>query len=305
MKTINTRIPTIANPNDRDNFNRYMLEISKNKPFSKDKEVELFKELELTGDQKIVDKLCLHNLLFVVSVAKQYASVVHYTSLTLEDLINEGNIGLYLAIKKYDYKIGNKFISFAVWNIKAKIIASINNNLKSIRIPTSALDVLNKSNKLVSKMEQDLERTPTSNEVFDVMIENGDISNRNNVENYESLIAVNLFEERLNAPINDDTDEFIDVIKSEEPEPEDELLHKERKEILAKMLENLSPHIMSYFNDFYGLDGQKTLNLVEMGEKYGMSSATIKQRMDKNLRRIRMKNRRNRSVFFCDTKDIY
>ena len=306
MIKINTNEKEISNPNNKETFNKYLTEITKYTPFSREEEVALFKRIEANGDEQAIDMICKHNLRFVISVAKKYAKLFPQSVLTLEDLVNEGNIGLWLSIKKFDYKTGNKFISYAVWLIRSKMLTYIQHNLKSIAIPINAVTLLSKSRIVESKLEQILERNPTTDEVLDIMIENGDTRKNNTVKNLEELMSVNKFEDRLNRFIGeDDSMELGDLIKSEELEPQECLLSKERKELMVKMFESVPQHIMSYISDFYGLDGNDPLNLKEIGEKHGVSSNTIKLRIDKTLRRIRYKNRKNREIFFCDNKDIY
>ena len=152
-----------TNPNNREIFDKYLKEIKIYKPLSKLEEFELFKRLEINCDDvEARDKLCKHNLLFVLSVANAFQSRIAtgQNSLTLEDLVNEGNIGLLIAISKFDYTRGNKFISYAVWHIRATIQQSLYNNIKSIRIPTNAIDILTAYNKINIKLEQTLENTP-------------------------------------------------------------------------------------------------------------------------------------------------
>lgn len=116
----------IAYPNSKMLYDRYIVDISKYKPLTREKELELFKRLEKNkNDVEAYNKLYQHNLLFVVSVAKRYSSSVSKSSLTLEDLISEGNLGLSVAINHFDYKTGNKLISYAVWHVRQHIIRLI------------------------------------------------------------------------------------------------------------------------------------------------------------------------------------
>jgi len=154
----------------------HLNEIAKFRPLSREEEAETFKLIKL-GDQRAIDKICKHNLLFVVSVAKRYSVMLGASStLTLEDLISEGNIGLFIAINKFNPEEGNKFISYAVWWIKQCILASIQNNIKNIRIPSSVRSELNKINRKEQQLTQLFERSPSSIEIFEAMVDDGEMT---------------------------------------------------------------------------------------------------------------------------------
>jgi RNA polymerase primary sigma factor len=151
---------------DRDSvaLTKYLNDISKYQPVSAEKEAELAKKIK-NGDEKALTELVCANLRFVVSVAKQYQN----RGVALIDLINQGNMGLMKAAKRFDETRGFKFISFAVWWVRQSIIELINENGKIVRIPVNKTNLANKYVKTFADLEQKLERTPTDEEVLDAM----------------------------------------------------------------------------------------------------------------------------------------
>ena len=281
----------IGNPNDRDTYNRYLREISKYSPLSREEEAETFKKYKETGDARLKDKLCKHNLLFVVSVAKRYSALIPYSTLTLEDLINEGNLGLCLAVDRFDIETGNKFISYAVWWIRQKIVASIQDNFKTIRLPLSVKNTIRKIEREEAKLVQLLGRDVTSQELFYALEGKEDIPLMSS-NSIDELFKMNSYEISLNKNTNsDDPIEIIELLKADDNSPHQELEIKERSKILDKMMENLPQYVKDYFTDYYGLGGAPQLTLDQMAEKYERSSTGINESMKKYMRRMKANNR--------------
>lgn len=302
------KVANIVNANNQEIFSKYLSEISKFKPLSREEELELFKKLEITNDQAIIEKLCKHNLLFVVSVAKPYAKFLVSSSLTLEDLVNEGNIGLYLSIKKFDYRTGNKFISYAVWLIRAYILLTIQTNVKSIRLPNNIRGVYTKFLKQESILEQKLGYNPTSIEVFEVMFEENQMTEKDSVDYLNEVIKMNQSEISLNIPAYDDgLDELSSTISSNEINVDEMLINKERKQLIIKLLDRTPENIKNYIYDYFGVLDNKPMKLKDIGNKYGVNSITVKQRITRHLRVIRNRNREKETFFFPsnDKKWIY
>ena len=141
-------------------FEKYLSEVSKTELINAEKEVELARLIK-KGNQNAINQLVNSNLRFVISVAKQYAG----RGMSVEDLVSEGNIGLIKAAQKWDETRGIKFISYAVWWIRQSILQSLSDNSRSIRLPLNQINTLNKINSTISKLEQDLQRIPTSSEL--------------------------------------------------------------------------------------------------------------------------------------------
>src|SRR3954468_24008203 len=145
-------------------LDKYLQEIGKVDLISAEVEVELAKRIR-EGDQVALEKLTKANLRFVVSVAKQYQN----NGLTLGDLINEGNVGLIKAAKRFDEKRGFKFISYAVWWIRQSIMQALAEQSRIVRLPLNRVGSLNKVNKTFSELEQKFQREPSPQELAEVL----------------------------------------------------------------------------------------------------------------------------------------
>src|SRR6478752_7107595 len=145
-------------------LDKYLLEIGKVELISAAEEVELTKRIR-AGDQQALEKLTKANLRFVVSVAKQF----HSNSLSLGDLINEGNVGLIKAAQRFDETRGFKFISYAVWWIRQSIMQAMAEQSRIVRLPLNRVGSLNKINKTFSDLEQKFQREPSADELAEVL----------------------------------------------------------------------------------------------------------------------------------------
>ncbi len=299
----------ISRPNDRDTYDRYIRDISKLKPLSREEETELFERIKVNGDRIAIEKICKHNLLFVVSVAKRYATLIGNSTLTLEDLISEGNLGLYMAIEKFDNSSGNKFISYAVWWIRHTILASIQHNIKSIRIPSNIRGTINKINRKEEYLEQQLGRVPSTLEIFESMLEDGDMfeidetTKRGEIHKRElkidELKKMSRFESSLNSKAGHDADniEIGDLVKCDDLTPDASMILKERKELTLEMLSKLTPRAQHFIRDYYGIDTEP-MTFKAIAEKHEVTAETVRQSIDKSLRRLRSGNREKASFFF-------
>ncbi|MGZ3902005.1 MAG: sigma-70 family RNA polymerase sigma factor, partial [Bacteroidia bacterium] len=142
----------------------YLQDIGRVELITADEEVVLAQKIK-QGDQRALDKLVKANLRFVVSVSKQYQN----QGMSLPDLINEGNLGLIKAAQRFDETRGFKFISYAVWWIRQSILQSLAEQSRIVRLPLNKIGAINKINKTLSKMEQDLEREPSYDEIGEVL----------------------------------------------------------------------------------------------------------------------------------------
>src|ERR1041385_4246369 len=143
-------------------LDKYLQEIGGEELFTAEEEVILAKKIK-DGDQRALEKLTRANLRFVVSVAKQYQN----QGLSLPDLINEGNLGLIKAAKRFDETRGFKFISYAVWWIRQSILQALAEQSRIVRLPLNRVGALNKIGKKFSQLEQEFEREPTASELAD------------------------------------------------------------------------------------------------------------------------------------------
>ena len=145
-------------------LDKYLADIAKESLLTTDEEVALAQRIK-AGDQAALDKLVRANLRFVVSVAKQYQN----QGLSLQDLIDEGNLGLVKAAQRFDETRGFKFISYAVWWIRQSILQAVAEQSRIIRLPMNQVGALAKVKKAISLLEQKLERRPTIKEIADAV----------------------------------------------------------------------------------------------------------------------------------------
>lgn len=284
--------------NNRKLFEKYMAEIVRFQPMSREEEVELFKKIEIDKDQLAINKIIKHNLLFATSIAKRYSNIVAGSTLTLEDLVNEANLGLCVAINRFDYKKGFKFISYAVWWIQSYINESIKKNLKNIRLPNNIVSSFEKMKAIENRLEQELNRTPTNNEIFERMALESEM-NFKTLLSFEHVINVSKYEKSIDQPITDDTtSELNQLLKSNDLSPDDLYIEKERQEIALKMLDILPNKIKDYFIDYFGLMDNPQLTIKEISIKYGVHISTVERSIKQNLRLLRIKNHNMKESLF-------
>ena len=283
----------IVSVNNRKHYDMYLNEISNFKPLSKDEEYELFRRLFEEEDESALDKIYKHNLLFVVSVARKYASITNSNIISLEDLINDGNIGLMMAARKFDYKSGFRFLSYAVWWIRQQILTSIQTNIKSIRVPITVRNEINSFKKIQTALEQELGRDISVVEIFDYMVEKGLVKESDSVGKIDELLKMEKFELSLNSIVGDeDGIELGEMIAGDSFGPDD-LMEQFDTEVKVKaFLSNVPKKYAELIIDFYGLFGNEKLNIQELAEKHKVSATNAKVNMNKYISWYGRKHRR-------------
>lgn len=256
---------------------KYLQEIAKIDLLTIDEEAELAKRIQI-GDQEALDALVKANLRFVVSVAKQYQN----QGLSLSDLINEGNVGLMKAAKRFDESKGFKFISYAVWWIRQAILQAIIEYSRMVRLPHNKTKEYLKIHAAYNQFVQKNEREPTYEEIAEIL--------GKDIETIQNLLGNTLKHVSVDAPISDDIDAIpiIDLMTDGNEESPDMGLMQEsfRMEILESM-EHLSPREMQVVSAFYGLDGDKPMSLEEISLKYNLSRERVRQVKERAIRRMR------------------
>jgi len=258
-------------------LSQYLNEIKDLEPLDPMREVELAQRAR-EGDEAAINELIVHNLRFVVAVAKKF----HHPGMPLEDLINEGNMGLMKAVLRFDETRGFRFISYAVWWISQSIRQSINKMGRTIRLPANITESMGQLFKKSLELEQVFEREPTSQEL-------AEISNTT-IHWIEDLIRVSGDTYSLDDPVSDSNSTMVDFISSDDDRPEKEIfifsLKKEIREILHLLPEKEERVLWLYF----GLGDETPKNLEQIGDEMGLSGERVRQIKEISLQRLRSKS---------------
>jgi RNA polymerase primary sigma factor len=259
-------------------LDKYLNDIGKIPMLVGDEEAELARKIK-EGDKEALDKMTRANLRFVVSVAKQYQN----QGLSLSDLINEGNVGLMKAAKRFDETKGFKFISYAVWWIRQSILQAIVENSRIVRMPLNKVGSYNKVNEAYLSFVQEFEREPSDEELAELL----DMSPKEVQTMMRSTVRHVSFDAPL-ANADEGAATMLDVFMSEGgDEPDLALMSESLKEEVAHGLSTLSPREMEVISSYYGLRGYKPLTLEEIGELYGLTRERVRQIKERAIRRLR------------------
>ena len=265
-------IPSITNRDDL-SLKLYFKDIYKYPILSLEEEQKLFKEAN-NGDNDALQKVIQSNLRFVITVAKQYQG----QGISLVDLINEGNIGLCIAAKKFDNTRGFKFISYAVWWIRQSILQAIYNTSRTIRYPITYISKLTKVNKTISKLESEYDRPPTlkelsknlnvsEDEINDVLL------NTNSCSSMDIQIG------------DDDNSTTIGDLLSNGETADQNLMFDSNKFKIRQILSKLKNREADIIRMYYGIDSQE-LSLEEIGTRFGMTGERIRQLKEEILNKL-------------------
>ncbi len=255
----------------------YLQDIGRVELITAQEEVTLAQKIK-QGDQRALDKLVKANLRFVVSVSKQYQN----QGLSLPDLINEGNFGLIKAAQRFDETRGFKFISYAVWWIRQSILQALAEQSRIVRLPLNKIGAINKINKTMSMLEQDLEREPSYDEVSEVLdMLPQDISDtmRNNSRHMS-----------MDAPLssNEDGGTMYDLLKNEASQnPDKQLLGESLQLEIYRALNTLTDREADVIKLFFGLGGKHPHSVEEIGEKFDLTRERVRQIKEKAVRRLK------------------
>ncbi len=263
-------------------LDKYLQEIGKLDLISADMEVELARKIR-AGDPIALEKLTKANLRFVVSVAKQYQN----HGLSLNDLINEGNVGLIKAGQRFDETRGFKFISYAVWWIRQSIIQALAEKTRVVRLPLNRVSSFNKIYKTQAVLEQRLEREPSDSELADAL----DI-NEEEVTLNLSLVGRHY---SIDAPVRQSEDlTLLDVLQNDSSMAPDGVLnlHSLQTEI-ERVLATLSGREADIITLFYGLKGKAAMGLEEIGIQFSITQERVRQIKEKAINQLRRRTKGN------------
>ena len=260
-------------------LDKYLQEIGKEDLITVEEEVELAQRIK-KGDQEALEKLTKANLRFVVSVAKQYQN----QGLSLPDLINEGNLGLIKAAEKFDETRGFKFISYAVWWIRQSILQALAEQSRIVRLPLNQVGSLNKINKAFARFEQENERTPSPEELANVL----DLPK----EKVSDTLRVSGRHVSVDAPFSDGEDNnLLDVlVNTDSPNADRGLINESLSTEVERALATLTDRERDIIRYFFGI-GCPEMTLEEIGEKFGLTRERVRQIKEKAIRRLRHSSR--------------
>jgi RNA polymerase primary sigma factor len=265
---------------DTASLDRYLSDIGREEMVTADEEVMLAQRIR-AGDQAALEKLCKANLRFVVSVAKQYQN----QGLSLPDLINEGNVGLIKAARRFDETRGFKFISYAVWWIRQSILQALAEQSRIVRLPLNQVGSMSKMSKATMKLEQQFERAPSIDELAAEL----EIPEHKVAETLRMSSRIL----SMDAPIDQDEEtKLVDVFINEDtPGTDENLIRESLAREIQRSLSTLAEKEREIINMFFGIGVPHSYTLDEIGSKFDLTRERVRQIKEKALRRLKHSSR--------------
>ncbi len=284
------KITTSITNREDPSLDKYLQEIgaNENQPISVEEEIELAQRVREKQDPEAIEKLTKANLRFVVSVAKQYQN----QGLSLPDLINEGNIGLIKAVKKFDETRGFKLISYAVWWIRQSILQAISEQARMVRLPTNQVGSLKKMNHIIAKLEQEKGGPVSPEEIEDLLSDTELRAKERRGGNTQKHVSLDtpLAGGKVNNANTEDS--LLDVLAQDaEPNPDQKLHHDDLRREIFRSLSTLSEKERKILIFYFGLDGNKPLTLDEIGDVLDLTRERVRQVREIALRRLKIPKR--------------
>ncbi|MCL6494062.1 MAG: RNA polymerase sigma factor RpoD/SigA [Ignavibacterium sp.] len=261
-------------------LDKYLSEIAKEPLLTPEEEIQLAIKIR-NGDTSALERLIKSNLRFVVSVAKQYQN----QGLSLGDLINEGNVGLMKAARRFDETRGFKFISYAVWWIRQSILQALAEQSRIVRLPLNRVGTLNKIGKEYGRLEQEFEREPSPEELANAL--------EMDVEELSDVMLMNGKPMSMDAPFNqNDENSLHDVLVNDDlPSPDEVLMTESLKAEIKNALDVLNEREKEVLKLYFGIDTEQALTLEEIGEKFNLTRERVRQIKEKAIRKLRHNSR--------------
>lgn len=261
-------------------LDKYLQEIGKVDLLTPDEEIHLAVNIK-HNDPAALEKLVKANLRFVVSVAKQYQN----QGLSLGDLINEGNLGLIKAAKRFDETRGFKFISYAVWWIRQSILQALAEQSRIVRLPLNRVGALNKIGKAYSNLEQEYEREPSANELANEL--------EMDITEVSDALKIAGKHVSMDAPfLQGEENRLLDIIENEgQPSPDFSLMSESLKNEIERALSTLTEREAEVIKLYYGLNKEHSLTLEEIGELFSLTRERVRQIKEKAIKRLRHASR--------------
>ena len=257
-------------------LDRYLQDISKVKLLSPEEEIELAVKIK-KGDEQAMEILTKANLRFVVSVAKQYQN----QGLSLGDLINEGNVGLIKAARRFDETRGFKFISYAVWWIRQSILQALAEQSRIVRLPLNRIGALNRIGKAYSSLKQEFEREPSSEELANEL--------EMDIEEISDTMKLSGKQISVDAPFSDgEENSLLDILENvQQPAPDNQLITESLKVEIRNALASLPEREAEVLRLYFGIDVEYAMTLEEIGERFNLTRERVRQIKEKAIRRLR------------------
>lgn len=272
-------VPDEIGDDSTDSVQMYLREIGRVALLSAEEEIKLAKANE-KGDLAAKQKLTEANLRLVVSIAKKYVGRSH--NLSLLDLIQEGNIGLFRAVEKFDYRRGYKFSTYATWWIRQAITRALADQSRTIRIPVHMVETINKYTQVTRRLVQDLGREPLPEEIAAEM--------NLEVDKIRHIQKISQETVSLETSVGDSDDDSVlgDFIEDTETiMPAQSASRKLLKNHVGEVLEELTPREQKILKIRFGLEDGVTHTLEEVGQEFGVTRERIRQIEAKALDKIR------------------
>ncbi|PID94753.1 MAG: RNA polymerase subunit sigma [Bacteroidetes bacterium] len=261
-------------------LDKYLQDIGKEELITADEEVRLAQRIH-QGDEVALDRLVCANLRFVVSVAKQYQN----QGLSLPDLINEGNLGLIKAARRFDETRGFKFISYAVWWIRQSILQALAEQSRTVRLPLNQVGSLSKIKKETSRLEQIFQRPPSVEEIVDAM----------DMPDYKVNAALRISTKyiSMDAPMPQDEDmKFLDTfVPKDQVNTDAGLIRESLTKEIQRSLSTLSEKERDVILLYYGIGMNHGYTLEEIGTKFDLTRERVRQIKEKAIRHLRHNSR--------------
>jgi RNA polymerase primary sigma factor len=263
-------------------LDKYLQEIARVDLITAEEEVILARRIR-EGDKLALERLTKANLRFVVSVSKQYQN----QGLSLPDLINEGNLGLIKAAKRFDETRGFKFISYAVWWIRQSILQALAEQARIVRLPLNKIGSINKINRAYSELEQQYERPPTADELAEHL--------ECSVEDVRQSLANSGRHISMDAPLiegEESSSSMYDVLPNDAlASPDENVMLESLQQDIERSLLSLSGRESDVVRLFYGLNGKTALSLEEIGQRFDLTRERVRQIKEKAIRRLKHTSR--------------
>ncbi|GAB1443073.1 MAG: RNA polymerase sigma factor RpoD/SigA [Ignavibacteriales bacterium] len=272
---VSVRITKQYTNRESQSLDKYLQEIGKVDLLTPEQEIELAIRIK-AGDQHALETLTKANLRFVVSVAKQYQN----QGLSLGDLINEGNLGLIKAARRFDETRGFKFISYAVWWIRQSILQALAEQSRIVRLPLNRVGALNKITKAYSQLEQEYEREPRASEIAAEV--------EMDVNEVADTLKISGRHVSVDAPFAQGEDNrLLDVLQNDQqPQPDYTLMSESLKKEISRALSALTEREAEVIRLYFGLNKEHSLTLEEIGEKFSLTRERVRQIKEKAIRRL-------------------